>query len=144
MIAFLQGSGFFILCVLYVDCINIIDMRRILRDMVVGNRNLKSERRIYKGQSLRQKVLLSYIQPYLKQYQEDYKRWLRRYYANLVILLPESTILLWAFHSLSDTKIFLLCAVLGVCKITFTVYMHFAAFNTGFSTASKCARADKR
>lgn len=53
MLAALSENWSFLFIVLVINNGNISCMRGILRDMLVGNRNGKAERRIYKKQTLR-------------------------------------------------------------------------------------------
>ena len=68
MLAALSENWIFLFIVLVINNGNISCMRGILRDMLVGNRNGKAERRIYKKQTFRQRISLRYIFPYLKRY----------------------------------------------------------------------------
>lgn len=91
MLAALSENWIFLFIVLVINNGNISCMRGILRDMLVGNRNGKAERRIYKKQTFRQRVSLRYIFPYLKRYQRAYVLWHRRYVVQYAILVPESS-----------------------------------------------------
>ena len=88
MLAALSENWSFLFIVLVINNGNISCMRGILRDMLVGNRNGKAERRIYKKQTLRQRISLRYIFPYLKRYQQAYVLWHRRYVVQCAILVP--------------------------------------------------------
>lgn len=61
MLAALSENWIFLFIVPVINNGNISCIRGILRDMLVGNRNGKAERRIYKKQTLRQRISLRYI-----------------------------------------------------------------------------------
>ena len=55
------------------DSVVITDLRRLLLDFLIGARNRKSIRKIHKQQPLKERVTLSYIKSYLKQYQSVFQ-----------------------------------------------------------------------
>lgn len=114
-------------------------MRGILRDMLVGNRNGKAERRIYKKQTFRQRISLRYIFPYLKRYQQAYVLWHRRYVVQCAILVPEIITLVTAAVLLPD-EIMRICLALCACKFAFFVYMRITVYTDGFKHPSRYAK----
>ena len=122
--------------------INIMFMRDVIREILVGNRNRKSERKIYKEQSIKQKFLLQYIGPELKKYKKDYTKWLKRYYANLTIVIPEILILALVF-ALEKEKLFIgLCICFVVCKAVFLAFLRITVYPHG--TAAIYAEKPKK
>lgn len=101
--------------------------------MVVGHRNKKSERKIFKEQPLCQKISLQYIYPHLKHYQKDYKRWIKRYYVNLAILLPEIVIILVMSYLLDKRAFVVFCFALNIVKAIWGLYVCVTAYPNGLS-----------
>ena len=129
MLTALSENWIFLFIVLVINNGNISCMRGILRDMLVGNRNGKAERRIYKKQTLRQRISLRYIFPYLKRYQQAYVLWHRRYVVQYAILVPEIITLDYAD---------LFGAVrLQICLF---VYMRITVYTDGFKHPTKYAK----
>ena len=126
MLAALSENWIFLFIVLVINNGNISCMRGILRDMLVGNRNGKAERRIYKKQTLRQRISLRYIFPYLKRYQQAYVLWHRRYVVTAAVLLPD--------------EIMRICLALCACKFAFFVYMRITVYTDGFKHPTRYAK----
>ena len=80
---------------LFFDGIAIWELRELLRDFLIGARNRKSMQKIHAQQSLRQRITLGYIFPYLKRYHRDFRFFRGLYLAELISLLPQAAVLLW-------------------------------------------------
>ena len=132
MLAALSENWIFLFIVLVINNGNISCIRGILRDMLVGNRNGKAERRIYKKQTLRQRISLRYIFPYLKRYQQAYV-------VQYAILVPEIITLVTAAVLLPD-EIMRICLALCACKFAFFVYMRITVYTDGFKHPTRYAK----
>lgn len=139
MLAALSENWIFLFIVLVINNGNISCMRGILRDMLVGNRNGKAERRIYKKQTLRQRISLRYIFPYLKRSRQAYVLWHRRYVVQYAILVPEIITLVTAAVLLPD-EIMRICLALCACKFAFFVYMRITVYTDGFKHPTRYAK----
>lgn len=139
MLAALSENWIFLFIVPVINNGNISCMRGILRDMLVGNRNGKAERRIYKKQTLRQRISLRYIFPYLKRYQQAYVLWHRRYVVQYAIWVPEIITLVTAAVLLPD-EIMRICLALCACKFAFFVYMRITVYTDGFKHPTRYAK----
>ena len=78
------------------DRVLITDLRRLLLDFLIGARNRKSIRKIHKQQPLKERVTLSYIKSYLKEYQSDFKLYHTIYLIYLIFLVPQYILLFTA------------------------------------------------
>ena len=84
-----------VFALLLIDGIAIWDLRELLRDFLIGARNRKSMQKIHAQQSLRQRITLGYIFPYLKRYHRDFRFFRGLYLAELLSLLPQAPVLIW-------------------------------------------------
>lgn len=139
MLAALSENWSFLFAVLVFNNGNISCIRGILRDMLAGNRNGKAERRIYKKQTLWQRISLQYISPYLKRYQQAYILWHRRYIVQCAILVPEIIAIVTAAALLPDA-IMWICLALCACKLAFIVYMTVTVYTDGLNHPSRYAK----
>lgn len=139
MLTALSENWVFLFIVLVINNGNISCIRGILRDMLVGNRNGKAERRIYKKQTLWQRISLQYIFSYLKHYQQAYILWHRRYVVQCAILVPEIITLVTIAVLLPD-KITRICFTLCACKFIFFVYMRITVYTDGFKHPTRYAK----
>lgn len=117
------------------DGIAIWDLRELLRDFLIGARNRKSMQRIHAQQSLKQRITLGYIFPYLKRYQRDFRFFRGLYLAELISLLPQTLILLWLQMSgCSSWKVvFYVCLGVKICLCFFLRLQQDAQRRTKYS-----------
>ena len=71
------------------DSLAVQALRRFLMDFLIGQRNMKSARKIHAQQSLRDRITLSYIPSYLKRYASQFRFHHRVYLALLFTLVPQ-------------------------------------------------------
>ena len=78
-------SEFELICILCVfglvlsDLIIVTDLRIILNDFLVGNRNRKSARKIYEQQNLKNKITMSYVREHIDTCLKDFEKYHRLY-----------------------------------------------------------------
>ena len=117
------------------DGIAIWELRELLRDFLIGARNRKSMQKIHAQQSLRQRITLGYIFPYLKRYQRDFRFFRGLYLAELLSLLPQAAVLLWLQLSGYPSWKIVLYIFLGIkaCLILFLRLQQDAQRRTKYS-----------
>lgn len=76
------------------DCYAISELRRFLLDFLIGQKNRKSALKIHSEQSVMDKLTLSYIPSYLKQYVSQYRFHHCVYLVLIVSLLPQYVIVI--------------------------------------------------
>lgn len=115
------------------------DLRTILRDILIGNRNRKSERKIYQSQDLRNKVSLSYIKPYLKYHIQAFERWHKVYKVYPLAMIQKyvvATVL--TLINIWFGVNFLVCVF--ALQIVGQILMRILIFPDGFRASSKYAK----
>ncbi len=76
------------------DSIVITDLRRFLFNFLIGWRNRKFVNKLHKQQPLIQRITLAYLEPYLKQYVKEFRRYQKLYVLVLYTLVPQYVILI--------------------------------------------------
>ncbi len=76
------------------DDIAIDLLRGILLDFLIGVRNRKIAKEIYRQQSIRDKILLSFIKQYLKEYISAFEFYHIVYMAELISLVPQYVVII--------------------------------------------------
>lgn len=84
----------YIILLALLDTIAISSLRRFLYDFLIGARNRKNARNIYRQRSLKDRVFLGFIRSFLKSHRSafDVYHWI--YLMELVSLVPQYAILL--------------------------------------------------
>jgi len=67
----------------------IIAIRKVLIEFLIGARNKKTMQKIYKQQSVTNRINLRFIMPYLKKYKNDFKLYYWTYQILLLTLIPQ-------------------------------------------------------
>lgn len=115
-------------------------LRRILRDMYIGNYGRKSvqkEKELYFQQNLKNRITLSYIKPYLiKHYSVDFDYYHKFYtiYCYCVVILYAISALIGYFLGLYPLIISL--TIIGIINIIIVVKLRIFEFPDGFRTHS--------
>lgn len=135
-----------IICVLYFinflgDNMIIGYLRQIQRDMLIGNRNRKSERKIYSSQDKKSKFTLCFIRPYLKKYRRQFEIWHRIYYVLLAVTIIKYVSLI-IVHLLSVQAVFIYLIIAAIAQILFDSFLRVFIFTQGLNTNSKYAMKD--
>lgn len=114
------------------DYLIIFYLRRMLREMFSGNRNRKSERKLYHQQSLKNQITLSYIRPYLvKRYAKDFNFYHRYYIIYSFSLIPQYIIFVVAYL-LYESPV--LSIIIAVVKTILFFILRFFKFPDGHNS----------
>lgn len=94
---------------LILDFITISDLRKFLLDFLRVNRSIKNAKQIYHSQSLKERILLSFIRAHLKKCIKEYTFYHRMYTAVLCTLIPQYTVLIICNTLIGIKSMYVLC-----------------------------------
>ena len=106
-----------VLLLALLDAIAVSALRDILNDFLIGARNRKSARKIYREQSPRERLFLGYIRGYLKRHTAAFQVFRGIYLAELLSLIPQYAILFAVFLFRGPQDRFLAIYMLTVCAV---------------------------
>lgn len=89
---------------LLMDVILVSDLRRLLLDFLVGQRNRKTMIRIHKNQHLKDRITLSYIKPLLKRYISNFQFYHIIYMIVIISFFPQNIIII-IIHIILKNKV---------------------------------------
>ena len=106
-----------VLLLALLDAIAVSDLRDILNDFLIGARNRKSARKIYREQPPRERVFLGYIRGYLKRHTAAFQVFRGIYLTELLSLIPQYAILFAVFLFRGPQDRFLVIYMLAVIAV---------------------------
>ena len=96
------------------DALAISSLRSLLLDFLIGARNQKSARKIYAQQSLKDRILMSFIKTFLKNHMSAFKVYNCIYLVELATLIPQYAILLIANMQYGIQSLCLVFSLIGI------------------------------
>ena len=109
--------------VLYFDCamlildlVTISDLREFLLDFLRVKKSRKNANRVYKMQTLREKITLAFIKEHLKEYIAEFTAYHKVYMAVLFTLIPQYIIII-VCNILLEMKSIFVIAFFAVAKL---------------------------
>ena len=94
---------------LILDFVTISDLRKFLLDFLRVNKSRNNANKIYTTQSLRNKIMLSFIKAHLKIYIKEYTTFHRMYMVVIYTLIPQYVILIVNNIILGMKSMYVLC-----------------------------------
>ena len=116
------------ICLLLLDILSLLDLRKLLYSFLLSKRNLKGARKIYKEQTVKNKILLSYIKQYAI-YTKEFIFFKRLYIVWLFSLVPQYVILL-IVNMFSQLATMILLCVCFVIKLIIVFVVIRSQFNS--------------
>lgn len=96
------------------DCLAVSALRRLLLDFLIGQRNRKNAIKIHSEQSLKDRITLSYVKLFLKQYVSQFRFHHRVYLILIISLLPQYAIVFtfnWLLKFNSRFLVYIFCGI---------------------------------
>ena len=116
------------ICLLLLDILYLLDLRKLLYSFLLSKRNLKGARKIHKEQTVKNKILLSYIKQYAI-YTKEFIFFKRLYIVWLFSLVPQYVILL-IVNMFSQLATMILLCVCFVIKLIIVFVVIRSQFNS--------------
>ena len=116
------------ICLLLLDILSLLDLRKLLYSFLLSKRNLKGARKIHKEQTVKNKILLSYIKQYAI-YTKEFIFFKRLYIVWLFSLVPQYVILL-IVNMFSQLATMILLCVCFVIKLIIVFVVIRSQFNS--------------
>ena len=102
--------------ILYFDCamlildfVTINDLRKFLLDFMRVKNSRRNANQVYATQSLRDKIMLSFIKGHLKKYIREFTTFHRMYIAVIYTLIPQYVIVIVSNFLLGMKSMYVLC-----------------------------------
>lgn len=100
---------YFDFAMILLDFITISELRKFLLDFLRVKKSSNNAERIYAAQSIREKMMLSFIQAHLKNYTKEFSAFHRLYKTVIITLIPQYLILIVCNILLGLKSMYVLC-----------------------------------
>lgn len=100
---------YFDCALLILDFVTIYDLRKFLLDFLRGKKSRNSANQVCATQSLRDKIMLSFIKAHLKKYIKEFTAFHRMYKVVIYTLIPQYVILIVSNVLLGMKSMYVLC-----------------------------------
>jgi len=100
---------YFDCALLILDFVTIYDLRKFLLDFLRGKKSRNNANQVYATQSLRDKIMLSFIKAHLKKYIKEFTAFHRMYKVVVYTLIPQYAILIVSNVLLGMKSMYVLC-----------------------------------